>query len=201
MRSTYFFTLLAAIPAAMATSIEPRGPGTTAFIPSWEFEPLPGGKVHINGTVEEALAQLKQMNPNYEPPNPAPRTSTRSVFASLRRRQQTIITKDNVICNNSPPTNHFPVVAEGVKHLRSVKGQPQASGGPANCGRVSCSYGTAIWFCNDNTHAITLNSFKDIASMTAHISKFCAPNWTTPFSGQAFHPTANWNVVIHRSGC
>lgn len=38
---------------------------------------------------------------------------------------------------------------QGVYYLGTVPGQPGMGPGPGNCGRVSCSYGAAIYWCND----------------------------------------------------
>lgn len=38
---------------------------------------------------------------------------------------------------------------DGIKYLQGVPGEPASSPGPGMCGRVSCSYDTAIWWCND----------------------------------------------------
>lgn len=38
-------------------------------------------------------------------------------------------------------------IKDGLKHLYGVEGEPRNS--PKSCGRVSCSYGAAIYWCND----------------------------------------------------
>ncbi|KAK1674640.1 hypothetical protein BDP55DRAFT_633074 [Colletotrichum godetiae] len=136
-------------------------PGTTTFVPSWKYEPFPGEIVHFNGTVEGVLAHLKQINPDYRLPDdaadvagPRGRGSIRSVLSSLQRRSEqtiveTTVTKDIVTRNDTKPSNVASIVAAGVTLLLRVPGQPQAGPGPESCGRVSCSYGTAIWFCNN----------------------------------------------------
>lgn len=35
------------------------------------------------------------------------------------------------------------------QHLMSQKGSAHNGAGPSNCGRVSCGYGLAVYFCND----------------------------------------------------
>lgn len=44
-------------------------------------------------------------------------------------------------------------IVEGISYLRGVPGSPSNGPGPGNCGRVSCSYESAIWWCNDVSHA------------------------------------------------
>lgn len=66
---------------------------------------------------------------------------------SLGKRGRWFETK----CNPREEWQHADGIAirDGIKHLRSVPGKPVASPGPAACGRVSCSYKSAIWWCND----------------------------------------------------
>ena len=47
---------------------------------------------------------------------------------------------------NSCNGNH---VNEGINYLLGVDGKPGNGPGPGNCGRVSCSYQSAIYWCND----------------------------------------------------
>lgn len=54
----------------------------------------------------------------------------------------------DVTCNNYDQALRFRI-QEGISHLRGVNGKPRNGPGPGNCGRVSCSYNSAIWWCND----------------------------------------------------
>ncbi|KAL2878227.1 hypothetical protein SGCOL_006478 [Colletotrichum sp. CLE4] len=81
--------------------------------------------VHFNGTVEGVLAQLKQINPDYKLPDdaadvadPRSRGSIWSLMSSLQRRSEqtiveTTVTKDNVICNDTKPSNVASIVTAG----------------------------------------------------------------------------------------
>ena len=40
-------------------------------------------------------------------------------------------------------------IDDGIKHLYGVDGKPKNGKGPNNCGRVSCSWSAAIFWCND----------------------------------------------------
>jgi hypothetical protein len=44
-----------------------------------------------------------------------------------------------------------------VRYLRRVQGRPRNGPRPGNCGRVSCSYKSAIWWCNDVSNYLTNN--------------------------------------------
>ncbi|KAI0408942.1 hypothetical protein F4802DRAFT_547065 [Xylaria palmicola] len=47
-------------------------------------------------------------------------------------------------------------IRQGVDHLRKIPGNCTNGPGPANCGRVSCSYRSGIWFCNDTPHPVSV---------------------------------------------
>ncbi|KAG8424721.1 hypothetical protein J3458_001492 [Metarhizium acridum] len=40
-------------------------------------------------------------------------------------------------------------IEEGIEYLRGLAGVPRNGPGPETCGRVSCSYQAAIWWCNN----------------------------------------------------
>ncbi|KZL67480.1 hypothetical protein CI238_01014 [Colletotrichum incanum] len=197
MRFEYLLALLPTVSAVLADAFV--DPPTHQFIPRWKFEPFPGVNVVLNGTIEQALAELKQINPNYSPFSSA----LHEPISSLRKRQRhETYQRDSVLCNN-PNWGLVHVVASqvGIDYLKAVKGQPSAGPGPGNCGRVSCGYMTAVWFCNDNTHDITIESFYELAEMAAIIQYYCAIGRRTDFNGQAFHQTDNWNVVLGGAAC
>lgn len=51
-------------------------------------------------------------------------------------------------CFNYPLTK-YGAIEDGIDYLRHVPFQPTNGPGPGNCGRVSCSWNAAIWWCND----------------------------------------------------
>jgi hypothetical protein len=61
------------------------------------------------------------------------------------------------------------LLAEGINYLRGVPGNPHHGAGPGTCGRVSCSYGSAIYWCNESNTAKTLSGYNAIANSAQHI--------------------------------
>ncbi|KAK1598968.1 uncharacterized protein LY79DRAFT_665534 [Colletotrichum navitas] len=199
MRANYLFTLVSALPAVLGTALTDPHAGVREFTSKWEFEPFPGKKVVLNGTVEQVVAELAQINPDYSPFTPA----LGDGGLSLERRQKAeLFPADKVLCLK-PGWDyvHESEANVGISYLKTVKGRPRGDPGPANCGRVSCGYSAAIWFCNDNKHHITIESFAQIAKMVEAIEYHCTTRRRRWYSGQAFHPTDNWNVYIHRDSC
>ena len=115
------------------------------------METSPGGAtVVLNGTAQEVHAQLLQINPNYD-----------AEFAAVTAKRaapepvSTFRKRDHTICDNFPQCSRGRI-GEGIDYLRGVAGRPGNGPGPGNCGRVSCSYNSAIWWCNDvNTYLPT----------------------------------------------
>ncbi|KAB8203958.1 hypothetical protein BDV34DRAFT_226891 [Aspergillus parasiticus] len=77
-------------------------------------------------------------------------------------------------------------IEAGIKHLGGVSGQPSNGPGPGNCGLLSCSWGAAIWWCNDNTFTKVLPSFNNIADGAYVILNNCQRGGVK-LSGQDFH--------------
>lgn len=100
----------------------------------------------MNGTVQEVYAQALQMNPDFEPPvskrNAAAAGSIQLIDRSLNKR--------NVICGNFASADKRRIL-EGIAYLNNLPAgdRPTNGPGPRTCGRVSCSYNAAIWWCND----------------------------------------------------
>lgn len=95
----------------------------------------------MNGTVQEVYSQLKAINPNFEtdfPPIQINDTKT----DGLEKR-------DNILCDPFSDLASASAISSGINYLRGVPGTPTNGPGPGNCGRVSCSYNSAIWWCND----------------------------------------------------
>ena len=114
----------------------------------WEVETSPGGPtVDIPGTVQDVYAELEKVNPNFvsdfglEDPD-----NSTSVTAPLESRAYYI---ESIHCDWGGDYCSGQSILDGIKYLRGVPGQPKTGPGPGNCGRVSCSYNSAIYWCND----------------------------------------------------
>lgn len=123
-------------------------PGYGVVDIEWEIETKPGGPTTlVKGTIEQAVAHMHTINPN---------------FAKDYKLDVVTDGKTNDIDTRAAQPNDFHVdcfgrwvavvskwINNGVSYLKGIKGQPRNGPGPGNCGRVSCSYDSAIWWCND----------------------------------------------------
>ncbi|KAL0471080.1 hypothetical protein QR685DRAFT_273856 [Neurospora intermedia] len=76
---------------------------------------------------------------------------------------------DNIGTGSPASSKH---IREGIKYLRGVQGQPQIT--HYGCSQVSCSYKSAIFWCNEELGwGLRLNSFADIADGAQAIMDRC----------------------------
>ena len=113
--------------------------------PEWEFEVSPGGPtVRLSGTIQEVHKELLKLNPDWDKSylkHPSTHGST------LAKRLD--FSRDEYLCRDIWATCSADAIENGVNYLRGVPGAPANGPGPGNCGRVSCSHDSAIWWCND----------------------------------------------------
>ncbi|OAQ72121.1 hypothetical protein VFPPC_00170 [Pochonia chlamydosporia 170] len=198
-----FATLSLLLATSAARVLNAPIPGYGIVDIQWEIETKPGGPtVQINGTIEQAVAQLHKINPNFSKDyNLNDATADGGDEHDKRAAQPNDF---DVKCFGRWVATVSKWINEGVKYLKGVKGQPTNGPGPGNCGRVSCSYDSAIWWCNDNHASKTLDSFTSIANGAAKIVSSCNRPMGNPFyhftSGQAFHKDG-WNVIVRKDWC
>lgn len=117
---------------------------------TWEVEVTPGSdKITLNGTMQEVHAQLLKLNPNYDNDFPVKRSEGPS---SITKRE---FKYEKYSCWGGDGW-HYPDesrkrgdngdLKDGIDYLNSIGGTPGQSAG--SCGRVSCSYNMAIYWCN-----------------------------------------------------
>lgn len=122
---------------------------------SWGFQVTPGGPtVVLNGTIEEVHAQLLKLNPDWDAqfPHGVSREEKRGYHViSTGTSIHVDFTGAKVHCGSPWKDCSTDKIKDGANYLRGVGGLPSLAGGPGECTRVSCSYGAAIWWCNDVT--------------------------------------------------
>ncbi|KAI1056685.1 hypothetical protein LB507_001439 [Fusarium sp. FIESC RH6] len=165
--------------------------------------------VSLNGTIESVVAQIKELNPDFELAEEEEEDAVAS--SGLEARNPT-----HIICDVGG-SGYVDVKAarRENRYLRSLGNSVcGVNGGPGTCARVSCSYGDAIWLCNDNRHYIQprcsyLADYVDrIIARCKSTTKSppctvrpCPPSWSAEFvRGQQFD-SDHYNVIVGRSNC
>lgn len=134
----------------------------------WEVEVSPGGKtVILNGTVEKVRDELVKLNPNWDEDYAArtePLAKRNDGFELAARAD---FTNARFFCRGRWPECPAPRISGGIAYLRRIQGRPTNGPGPGNCGRVSCSYQSAIWWCNDVSYPCTVRLLSSRYTLTS----------------------------------
>ncbi|KAK8133561.1 hypothetical protein PG984_005573 [Apiospora sp. TS-2023a] len=191
------FVLEAFTTLAASTALEAPLPGYGVETLQWEIAVAPGQTEILNGTVQEVHHQVLQINPEYR-------------FRALpekdlsMREAQTKTPDDRIIC--FPDRTDKPRAFQaGFVYLRGIDGTPTNGHGPGNCGRVSCSGNSAIWWCNDNETPKTLDNWAMIADAAERQVYHCGVRANgigdlTFGMGQNFQP-GGWNTIAAKDHC
>ncbi|CAJ2510853.1 Uu.00g064780.m01.CDS01 [Anthostomella pinea] len=130
-----------------------------------------GAEKQFQGTWQQVEAQIRVLQPNFK-------------FV-LDQANRTIEARDKEPPSdvNGPDREHFCehvggfgeisyFIAENLRnYLQALSSDLICRNGPGspgkgNCGRISCAYDSAIWWCNDNDHPVTFkcNLFEEYAA-------------------------------------
>ncbi|TLD37861.1 hypothetical protein E2P81_ATG03536 [Venturia nashicola] len=194
-------------------------PGYTIYTPSWNFPINPGNgnaTAAFNGTIEHAMVQMEEAYPGWRRRHDEHLHST----PLLKKRDE--YWKRDKCCYHCDaddrlgwPQAKLTAIWEGIDYL---KRQPGPGGiGNKGCGRISCSWDSGIWICNDHDGPLTLEDWRPVADgadFLCNLSFDCAL-WPKIVEedplckGQAFHycdnhdgpnmipcPHKPWNVIV-----
>ena len=135
-------------------AVGPSIPGYTIQTLEWDVQVAPGRVEVLNGTIQEVFAQAVQINPDFKQLDVATSTPKRGMHENLKRT--------TVYCGTWPLADKGRII-EGIAYLRGVPAAPRNGPGPGYCGRVSCSYNAAIYWCNDVSWARDQRSLKSFS--------------------------------------
>lgn len=115
--------------------------------------PAPAGDVDGDFQIEAYLANAKMHTVQSEEQQAAGQPNGTETGALERRWSWSDI---NVLCGgrweNKDRWALSRGIDEGMSYLAKHGGQPHMDPGPSACGRVSCSWNTAVFLCNDVSH-------------------------------------------------
>ncbi|UNI21264.1 hypothetical protein JDV02_007269 [Purpureocillium takamizusanense] len=200
--------LVALLVGKIHCQLEAPVPGYGVFIPSWTVQLSPGSEpVTINGTVEDVVSEIKKVNPHWIALEGATDSSEPSSSATRRKKRADFSGGDVECLDSSHGYGHAIKrrIQQGIRYLHGVHGRPHHEAGPEECGRVSCSYNSAIWWCNNNRDRLQLSSFQDIADGAQRVLNICPAEYRVTHgdsvAGAAYHPRNNWLVIVRKNEC
>ncbi|KAK0667505.1 hypothetical protein QBC41DRAFT_304326 [Cercophora samala] len=156
--------------------------------------------VTVTGTVQQAVAAMEAAYPGWNatfqsklPPPTADDEgdddddTADSKFLSLPERE-------SFTCDLPYIAASTRRIGDGIKYLRGLSGTAKNGPGWGNCGRVSCSWSSAIYWCNDNAQEkeVGWNDIADGAEFLMHSD--CVRRKKTVL-GQVFFKD-KWNVIV-----
>ncbi|KAK4199941.1 hypothetical protein QBC40DRAFT_297015 [Triangularia verruculosa] len=117
----------------------------------WDLPITPGDAtadtIKVNGTIQNAIEQMELLYPGWN----------HTFQNHLQHLPDTTINKpaireepEDIDCNIKTMSARNWAIKKGIEYLRGVSGTPKNGPGPNNCGRVSCSYRSAIYWCNED---------------------------------------------------
>ncbi|KAJ6439277.1 ADP-ribosyl-[dinitrogen reductase] glycohydrolase [Purpureocillium lavendulum] len=191
---TYLCSLLSVLPVAFGL-VAPRD-GYKVVLPTWTFQVTPGGEtVVLNGTIQQARAELLKRNPNWD--SDFPRNETKRLV------DRTIGPNSRFNCEPRWGYGGAGMIQELISELDRADGIPVLPHGPGTCAKVSCKWDTAIWWCNDNRYLWVLESggYTKIANGASFIFQHCYHGGKdAQIAGQVFDKD-NWNVIVCGGDC
>ncbi|KAE8421910.1 hypothetical protein BDV36DRAFT_280240 [Aspergillus pseudocaelatus] len=165
--------------------------------PTWEVEVTPGGdKITLSGTVQEVHAQLLKLNPNYDNDFPAKRSEESSSLMKRDFKYEKYYCWGEDGWHYARKRGDSGDLQDGIDYLNSIGGTPGQSAG--SCGRVSCSYNMAIYWCNANSEKHYLKSYATIADGAQFLLDKCGGD-NKPH-GEVVAPN-HWSVRVVSDAC
>ncbi|KAI0196142.1 hypothetical protein EV127DRAFT_466492 [Xylaria flabelliformis] len=153
------------------------------------------GQMSFTGlSLQQIHEQIREINPNF------------SWSRKIEPESQDSWDEDrgNILCDMAWNPKFASVfhIRQGIAYLHKIHGNCTNGPGPGNCARVSCSYGSGIWFCNDNSHptSVPCSTFGDRAWDIIEKCYAFGNFPTDSVHGQAFD-TAGWNVIVAGTDC
>ncbi|KAN0098402.1 hypothetical protein V8E51_014065 [Hyaloscypha variabilis] len=189
------FTLVLSAPSQSSSSLLALGPTDENTVPATFIGYYGEHEYTLNGTVEQVLAQLKELHPEVE----------------LKKRE---VTSRAVLNKEMPPlcipirgwnwvTAYMPDIQAGVVYLDNLN--TRINIGPTSCSRISCSWNGAIYLCNDNPYSIQPAS-PYLASYAQDLINICTTGSDDHYpdykrtGGQEFD-TDGYNIIVREDGC
>ncbi|KAI1320861.1 hypothetical protein F5Y16DRAFT_405454 [Xylariaceae sp. FL0255] len=206
--STFAFASMAV--AAVVEAL-PEGMSIRRSLPSnytlstitWSLPIVEGGPNYtFNGTQVFAQVNQERVRQGLEPlEDPARNTADIMSSSDDVDLHDRTYTKD--ICKvGLDGAGELIRIQQGITYLRSLSGTCTNGPGPGNCGRISCSWSSAIYWCNDNPTDFTYpcSGFADYAQIICNDCTFRTGKNNKIVWGQAFDDR-RFNVLVGSDDC
>ncbi|KAK4454924.1 hypothetical protein QBC34DRAFT_433163 [Podospora aff. communis PSN243] len=202
MVSTSFLVgLVAMATGAVSTPLRPASLADRSPIPGFNIEVLEwiaqveadSEIISVNGTAQDVYTALEDIDPELEGKllggGPSP----------LRLDWHKTYRMRSYKCSHPSGNALVEAIQEGIIDLIMVPGRPKKGPSPGSCVQVSCSYGSAIWWCNESgvqsAGRNVLDPFNSIAEGAAFLMVKCSDEDRDWFAGEVALEE-EWKVVV-----
>ncbi|KAI0379516.1 hypothetical protein F5Y04DRAFT_259889 [Hypomontagnella monticulosa] len=205
MKATSFFLSTVSLAVAIAAALPADVPAPNSGLPegyklvdvTWSGNiTADGPEMSFTGSsFHDIDSQILKANPDFVWPD----VGTNST-SEVMKRGDLGDTGDLLFCRpNGVQFASSYRIKEGIDYLRGKSGKCHMQAGPRVCTRISCSYKSGIFWCNDNKHDITIDC-ADWSSYSQDILDKCQTN-DNQIAGQEFSTSDKWNILIGRGNC
>ncbi|RCI16112.1 hypothetical protein L249_3216 [Ophiocordyceps polyrhachis-furcata BCC 54312] len=181
------FLLLLLATNVQALPPTPSTPSASAQVSLWTIFDSKGHPHLINGTLEEAYQTMRVIDPNFQPP---PEPGNRSLYARAY--------EFGIKCDGAGPA-YLGEIKKGIDYLTTIPGSPMIAGS-SSCERVSCSWNSAIWLCNEGQRSLTISNWLEVARSAQGIVDRCMLPGEILVMGHSFE-AVGWRTVVGHSSC
>ncbi|KAE9373604.1 hypothetical protein N431DRAFT_535069 [Stipitochalara longipes BDJ] len=189
------FTMVLSATDQSLDSLLALGPTDENTVPATFIGAYGNHEYTLNGTVQEVMAQLKELHPEVV-------LEKREVIgrAALNKILPPLCVPVGNWGWQSTLTGY---ITDGVTYLNRIGGRLSISA--HSCSRISCSYNSAIYLCNDNPGTIDPATVY-IASYAQDLINLCSFEDLSPWGdasytgGQEFD-TDKYNVIVRLDSC
>lgn len=109
----------------------------------------------MNGTIQDVHAALIKDDPHYNMEAAAHRAATAAGVPVAIQKHETDFGGGAYFCGGIWQYHSLSHYWNGIDYLRNIRGKVHLRAGPAGCDRVSCSYGAAVYMCNDVSFSLS----------------------------------------------
>ncbi|KAK0744669.1 hypothetical protein B0T21DRAFT_407751 [Apiosordaria backusii] len=157
---------------------------------SWDLPINPnnpdGAKSTVTGTIEQAIAKMEAAYPGWN-------ATFRATLPADINATRTALDDVEIDCKIKTDMANILAIKWGIHYLRGVTGKAKNGPGPKNCGRVSCSWDSAIYWCNEDTISKELD-WEQIADGAQTVLDNCAG--VMKVKGQVSYKKDKWSTVV-----
>ncbi|KAI0157474.1 hypothetical protein GGR57DRAFT_511048 [Xylariaceae sp. FL1272] len=147
-------------------------PQDTLSTITWTLPIVEGGENYeFSGTVEEVVAQVnsKRAELGIEPLHDSYNDTEIPDDSAVHKRSY--IGTECKKGRGGPADDQR--ILQGISYLSKLKTTCKNGAGPGNCGRISCSWNSAIYWCNDKTTDSEVYDCSMFASYAQHVYDSC----------------------------